>query len=173
MCTNVWSCRISVFNFTSLYVQFINSTFPFFAQYQLNSLKSICEHYLSANLNTDNVISTILLADKNEASDLKLTCTDFIIDHLAELRYAKEWRQLVSIRGDILEEILLEFASKHVGCIPLEFPLSPKRPRISSSASKETNFEGNQADCQQINLCQKIVTDDEDINQDSDCSIAV
>ena len=75
-------------------------------QYQLDSLKSICEDSLSNDISIENATSTLILADMHNANELKTKCIQFIASNLAQVRATEGWKQLIKAnQSDLLDQL--------------------------------------------------------------------
>ena len=64
-------------------------------QYQLNSLKDLCDASLSQNITTESAMKLLLLADMYNANLLKSSCLLFISCHPTEVNLA-DWKSLTA-----------------------------------------------------------------------------
>lgn len=77
--------------------------------YQINDLQLICEKALSENLNFQNAIEVLKLADKYGAQGLRNNCLSFINQHYINFKKSPE---LKTLSHEILQELIaiLDFA---------------------------------------------------------------
>ncbi|XP_058793356.1 speckle-type POZ protein-like B [Phymastichus coffea] len=83
-------------------------------KYQLESLKQRCEYILVKQLNLDNVYDTLLLADKNNANELKKQTIQFFLKN-AEKLFTEEMDFKTSVAMlpiNLQTEIICTFVSK-------------------------------------------------------------
>ena len=86
----------------------------YFSQYQVDSLKSVCEKYLTYKVSVDSVTETLLLADLHQANNLKLKCIDFISEKGNEVMATDGWKSLmVSNRMDLLADLFKNLSVKY------------------------------------------------------------
>ncbi|XP_051168008.1 speckle-type POZ protein-like [Leptopilina boulardi] len=74
--------------------------------YQITDLITICEEILSINLNYDNVIDVLIIADKCSVQLLTNTCLLFIIQHFKKLQGSKKLKDLPY---SVLQEFIVNF----------------------------------------------------------------
>ena len=73
--------------------------------HQLNDIKAKCEQFLSHNLQVDNVIQALQLAQTCNASQLKENAARFIIEFIDEVRESKDWK-IVASSNDLMVTLL-------------------------------------------------------------------
>ena len=76
-------------------------------KYQLNDLKTICGQYLYSNLNNDNAIQALVLADALNDHKLKSRSLDYIKNNIKELIKTNDWKQLIESDSSKIEDLLL------------------------------------------------------------------
>ncbi|KAL7286816.1 hypothetical protein TKK_0018960 [Trichogramma kaykai] len=54
-------------------------------KYEIEGLKSECEHFLSDNLSVDNAYEVLCIADRHNIKDLKIQSLEFIKSHIKEV----------------------------------------------------------------------------------------
>lgn len=82
-------------------------------KYQLDSLKNLCEHYLSSTLSIDTASRLLLLADTHQAKQLKCQCIDYITDHIAKVKLTDSWKTVTKARPELGIELLMNLSTKH------------------------------------------------------------
>ena len=75
-------------------------------KYDLKGLKTLTENHLSANLNIDNVMSLLVLADLHCASTLRSLALQFVADNRKQIVAKKEWRGKLTKYPELMEEII-------------------------------------------------------------------
>jgi len=75
-------------------------------KYDIKDLKELCCQHLAANLNTDQIVDILILADIHKATELKSQAVQFLLKHREEV-FATDWRtklqQHPGLIGDVLE----------------------------------------------------------------------
>lgn len=82
-------------------------------KYQIDSLKSLCSHYLSSTMSIDSASRLLLLADIYQAPQLKCQCIDYITDHIAKVKLTESWKAVTKSRPQLGIELLMNLSSKH------------------------------------------------------------
>jgi len=78
--TELYMSRSSLFS--SLSETFPAKLLAAAAKFDLSRLKLMCESIFCKDISIDSVVSILLLADRNHATELKLTCLKFTVQHL-------------------------------------------------------------------------------------------
>ena len=86
-------------------------TFSIYSQYQLDHLKSLCEHWLCSHLTVESVASTLLLADMHNAAELKTRCIDFAVANSSVVFCTQDYRDLITTRVELSMELLTRYLS--------------------------------------------------------------
>ena len=81
-------------------------------QYQLDHLKSHCEHWLCSHLTVQSVASTLLLADMHNATKLKSSCIDFVVANSVEFLKTEAYANLAQTRPELVTELFQALAQK-------------------------------------------------------------
>ena len=81
-------------------------------QYQLESLKEICEHSLANNLTIETVANTLILADVHNSKQLKSRCVQFITKHSTKVMATEGWIKMATTRLELLLELYRDMAIK-------------------------------------------------------------
>ena len=79
----------------------------------MDSLKSICEHYLSSILTVESVSRIFLLSDMHQATNLKTQCIDYITDHMNKVKQTDGWKVVTKDRPELGLELLMSLSTKH------------------------------------------------------------
>lgn len=82
-------------------------------KYCIDSLKSLCSHYLFSTLSIDSASRLLLLADIYQAPQLKSQCIDYITNHLAKVKLTESWQAVTKSRPELGIELLMNLSSKH------------------------------------------------------------
>lgn len=81
-------------------------------KYAIEGLKAMCEEHLCQNLSLDNVVTSISLADRQNAAMLKKHAIDFLVTHKNEFANSDEYKTIENLEANILKEILQIFMLK-------------------------------------------------------------
>ena len=81
-------------------------------QYQLDHLKSLCEHSLTSNLEVESVCSTLLLADMHHATLLKSKCIDFVVANSSKVIPTEAYQNLLKTRVELVAELFQAISIK-------------------------------------------------------------
>ncbi len=65
-------------------------------KYEMDHLKPLCEKALFNNLEVENAVTTLMLADLHSADQLKSVCIGFIEDNISDFERMEGWNQLKS-----------------------------------------------------------------------------
>ncbi len=65
-------------------------------KYEMDHLKTLCEKALFNNLEVENAVTTLMLADLHGADQLKSVCIGFIEDNISDFEQMEGWNQLKS-----------------------------------------------------------------------------
>lgn len=76
-------------------------------KYSVKSLVHGCEYNLSKNLNDENAVDILLVADMVKANFLKKDCILYIIKNKTEIGATEAYKEMVRSRSDLLSEIFL------------------------------------------------------------------
>lgn len=80
-------------------------------KYALNELKMLCKITMCENLNSDNVLEFLKLADRLDVDGLKAAAIDFIASHSDDVVDKPEFKKLTEM-PDILFEVCQSIAKK-------------------------------------------------------------
>uniref|UniRef100_A0A7S3INU8 BTB domain-containing protein n=1 Tax=Strombidium inclinatum TaxID=197538 RepID=A0A7S3INU8_9SPIT len=72
-------------------------------QYLLDRLKFLCENTLTQNVDNENVISTLIEANKYQSAELKKYCINFLIKNFQEVSSSKQFEELEYFPSLLLE----------------------------------------------------------------------
>lgn len=86
--------------------RFTNSDYPL--QYNVPSLKLLCEYAQSETLQVDTVAETLLQADMHKSAYLKEACYDFINWHANAVIATKGWKALTESRPHLALPVFKE-----------------------------------------------------------------
>ena len=75
-------------------------------KYDLKELVRFCEEELANDLELENAIDFLLLAEKLNSEHLKDSAISFIAKNLKHFIYTQEWKELVISEPDIMNTIL-------------------------------------------------------------------
>ena len=75
-------------------------------KYDLMELKQKCEASLSHDLDVDNVLDMLVLADLYRASNLRDLALKFVADNRKIIMSQKEWRGKLTKYPEIMEDII-------------------------------------------------------------------
>ena len=75
-------------------------------KYDLMELKQRCEASLSHDLDVDNVLDMLVLADLHRASNLRDLALKFVADNRKIIMSQKEWRGKLTKYPEIMEDII-------------------------------------------------------------------
>ena len=64
-------------------------------KYGVTNLKAMCETAISSNLNGDNVIDALLLAEKHHCPNLMTSAKAVFGSHATALKSSKAWKKLI------------------------------------------------------------------------------
>ena len=81
-------------------------------KYDLMELKQKCEVSLSHDLDIDNVLDTLVLADLYRASNLRDLALKFVADNRKIIMSQKEWREKLTKNPEIMADIIAILAKK-------------------------------------------------------------
>lgn len=81
-------------------------------KYAIEELKSMCKEYLCSNLNIDNVVNVLSLADLHNAVDLKKHAMNFLVVYKNEFRNSDAFNSIDNLKPNILKEIIDKLMSK-------------------------------------------------------------
>ncbi|GBL97574.1 Speckle-type POZ protein [Araneus ventricosus] len=82
-------------------------------KYQIVSLRHMCSNFLKENLLYSNCCDVLLLADKHQDKDLKISVQDCIADNDEVVLFSDEWKTLVENEPRLTTEILLGLYMKN------------------------------------------------------------
>jgi len=74
-------------------------------KYDLKELKQMCEGSLSENINTDNVLDLLVLADLHGASTVRNLALKFIVDNGKEIVAQPGWRDKLKVYPEIMADM--------------------------------------------------------------------
>ena len=83
-------------------------------KYDLKELKQICEEYLCFNLNLDNVLDMLILADFHSASNLRSLALKFIGENLKKIVTQEGWREKIRMYPDLMADMMAVIVQKVV-----------------------------------------------------------
>ena len=83
-------------------------------KYDLKELKKICEEYLCFNLNLDNVLDMLILADFHSASNLRSLALKFIGENLKKIVTQEGWREKIRMYPDLMADMMAVIVQKVV-----------------------------------------------------------
>ncbi|KAK7377878.1 hypothetical protein VNO80_03315 [Phaseolus coccineus] len=75
-------------------------------KFDLSRLKLMCESILCRDISIDSVVSILLLADRNHATELKLTCLKFTVQHLKAVMQSEGYKYLIQNHPLLQAEVL-------------------------------------------------------------------
>ena len=85
-------------------------------QYQIESLKKLCEQSLCQGLNVDNAASVFLWAEMHNAAELKSSAAEFIVTNSKQVMATEGWGQIMKTnRMELLAELLSAQANAKKG----------------------------------------------------------
>ncbi|XP_065207949.1 protein roadkill-like [Planococcus citri] len=74
-------------------------------KYEIKGLKAVCEDTLLQNLAVENAVDYLVLADFQNAHDLKLNVISFIVEKSTEVMRTKAWDNLVPSNPYLIDEV--------------------------------------------------------------------
>jgi speckle-type POZ protein len=116
---------LNTFFFNSDYILFYFILF-YLNKYALDRLKAHCEESLSNNLDIENAIDTLILADLHSASQLKSSTIEFINAHANEIMETSAWKNMVSRNPNLIAEIFKAYVNQQIPSF------SPIRKRLKA-----------------------------------------
>lgn len=75
-------------------------------QYQVEDLKVACDQILSTTLTVDSVVRLLYLADMHNASVLKDSCIDFMVENAYLVTHTPEWEKFSQTRPKLSVEVV-------------------------------------------------------------------
>ena len=81
-------------------------------RYEMEDFKLICERVLMKNVNLENVVEFLMVADTHNAINLKKHCFCIIMANFAEVVNKDEFKELKNSHANVLLELNLEMATK-------------------------------------------------------------
>lgn len=100
--------------------------------YEMKDLITTCEDALVVNINLDNVLETLIVADECESQRMKNTCLMFIQCHFEHIQNSSQLEELSKSHSHLLLEI--------VNVLPLQKQFSFQRRNFNSTSSKAVKF---------------------------------
>ena len=76
-------------------------------KYNLNDLKQMCEDNLCVNLNLENALNMLVLADLHGANNLRLIALEFIGENGEKIITKEGWREKVKMYPDLMADIIV------------------------------------------------------------------
>ncbi|ESW33858.1 hypothetical protein PHAVU_001G104400, partial [Phaseolus vulgaris] len=105
--TELYMSRSSLFS--SLSETFPAKLLAAAAKFDLSRLKLMCESIFCKDISIDSVVSILLLADRNHATELKLTCLKFTVQHLKAVMQSEGYKYLNQnhplLQAEVLETL--------------------------------------------------------------------
>lgn len=80
--------------------------------FRLDRLRLMCERRLCEKVDTKHVASTLMLADRHSAQELKKVCLEFSASHLQEVMASDGWKYLIECSKTLHLEVLEAAAKK-------------------------------------------------------------
>ena len=76
-------------------------------KYDLHDLKRMCEDNLCVNLNLENALNMLVLADLHGANNLRLIALEFIGENGKKITTKEGWREKVKMYPDLMADIIV------------------------------------------------------------------
>jgi speckle-type POZ protein len=74
-------------------------------KYNVKCLKTVCSHFLGANINANNCYNILLTARMTNCDILEKQCGTFLIKNVAEVMRTKGWEEMGSSHPEVFKII--------------------------------------------------------------------
>lgn len=81
-------------------------------KYQIDELIVICEDSLIRNLSVNSCVETLILSDRHDAVNLKMSVLEYIINNIEEVMETKAWAELAKSNSIMVNEVLRHHVKK-------------------------------------------------------------
>lgn len=78
----------------------------------MDRLKAQCEESLSNNLDIENAIDILILADLHSATQLKTSAIEFINTHTNDIMETAAWKNMISQNPNLVAEIFKAYVNQ-------------------------------------------------------------